>query len=127
MVAVQPQGCSKSSNFPLGGAGVGGEESTDLPCQAWLVERGRSRELRRCSTNSGFPLGESGGRWEALQCVGARADDMEPSTGLCTEMLWVAKEAFHNGNFELAAKIYGSQLAELLQPEQDLCLHQGTC
>uniref|UniRef100_A0A8C8S537 LON peptidase N-terminal domain and ring finger 2 n=1 Tax=Pelusios castaneus TaxID=367368 RepID=A0A8C8S537_9SAUR len=33
--------------------------------------------------------------------------------------------AFRGGNFELAAEIYGSQLAELPQPERGLCLRQG--
>uniref|UniRef100_A0A8C3XVS9 LON peptidase N-terminal domain and ring finger 2 n=1 Tax=Chelydra serpentina TaxID=8475 RepID=A0A8C3XVS9_CHESE len=37
----------------------------------------------------------------------------------------VAEEAFRGGNFELAAEIYGSQLAELPQPERGLCLRRG--
>uniref|UniRef100_A0A8C8S6A4 LON peptidase N-terminal domain and ring finger 2 n=1 Tax=Pelusios castaneus TaxID=367368 RepID=A0A8C8S6A4_9SAUR len=45
--------------------------------------------------------------------------------GPCAEMLQVAEEAFRGGNFELAAEIYGSQLAELPQPERGLCLRQG--
>ncbi|XP_074847715.1 LON peptidase N-terminal domain and RING finger protein 2 isoform X2 [Carettochelys insculpta] len=50
---------------------------------------------------------------------------MEPSSGPCAEMLQVAEEAFRGGNFELAAEIYGSQLAELPQPERGLCLRRG--
>ncbi|KAM9170401.1 LON peptidase N-terminal domain and RING finger protein 2 [Pangshura tecta] len=50
---------------------------------------------------------------------------MEPSPGPCSEMLQVAEEAFRGGNFELAAEIYGSQLAELPQPERGLCLRRG--
>uniref|UniRef100_A0A452HHJ7 LON peptidase N-terminal domain and ring finger 2 n=1 Tax=Gopherus agassizii TaxID=38772 RepID=A0A452HHJ7_9SAUR len=50
---------------------------------------------------------------------------MEPSPGPCAEMLQVAEEAFRGGNFELAAEIYGSQLAELPQPERGLCLRRG--
>uniref|UniRef100_A0A8C3TCD7 LON peptidase N-terminal domain and ring finger 2 n=1 Tax=Chelydra serpentina TaxID=8475 RepID=A0A8C3TCD7_CHESE len=45
--------------------------------------------------------------------------------GPCAEMLQVAEEAFRGGNFELAAEIYGSQLAELPQPERGLCLRRG--
>ncbi|CAM4393703.1 LON peptidase N-terminal domain and RING finger protein 2 [Lepidochelys kempii] len=48
-----------------------------------------------------------------------------PSPGPCAEMLQVAEEAFRGGNFELAAEIYGSQLAELPQPERGLCLRRG--
>ncbi|XP_067419660.1 LON peptidase N-terminal domain and RING finger protein 2 isoform X2 [Emydura macquarii macquarii] len=51
---------------------------------------------------------------------------MEPGPGgPCAEMLQVAEEAFRGGNFELAAEIYGSQLAELPQPERGLCLRRG--
>nr|XP_008165607.2 LOW QUALITY PROTEIN: LON peptidase N-terminal domain and RING finger protein 2 [Chrysemys picta bellii] len=50
---------------------------------------------------------------------------MELSPGPCAEMLQVAEEAFRGGNFELAAEIYGSQLAELPQPERGLCLRRG--
>uniref|UniRef100_A0A8C4YMA8 LON peptidase N-terminal domain and ring finger 2 n=1 Tax=Gopherus evgoodei TaxID=1825980 RepID=A0A8C4YMA8_9SAUR len=48
-----------------------------------------------------------------------------PDPGPCAEMLQVAEEAFRGGNFELAAEIYGSQLAELPQPERGLCLRRG--
>uniref|UniRef100_A0A8B9EML9 LON peptidase N-terminal domain and ring finger 2 n=1 Tax=Anser cygnoides TaxID=8845 RepID=A0A8B9EML9_ANSCY len=37
----------------------------------------------------------------------------------------VAEEAFRGGNFELAAEIYGSELAELPQPERGLCLRRA--
>ncbi|XP_044526367.1 LON peptidase N-terminal domain and RING finger protein 2 isoform X1 [Gracilinanus agilis] len=43
----------------------------------------------------------------------------------CPELLSVAEEAFRGGNYELAAEIYGSQLAELPQPERSLCLRRG--
>uniref|UniRef100_A0A7N4NI58 LON peptidase N-terminal domain and ring finger 2 n=1 Tax=Sarcophilus harrisii TaxID=9305 RepID=A0A7N4NI58_SARHA len=43
----------------------------------------------------------------------------------CPELLAVAEEAFRGGNYELAAEIYGSQLAELPQPERSLCLRRG--
>lgn len=45
--------------------------------------------------------------------------------GPCAEMLQVAEEAFRGGNFELAAEIYGSELAELPQPERGLCLRRA--
>uniref|UniRef100_A0A669QQN2 LON peptidase N-terminal domain and ring finger 2 n=1 Tax=Phasianus colchicus TaxID=9054 RepID=A0A669QQN2_PHACC len=47
------------------------------------------------------------------------------SGGPCAEMLQVAEEAFRGGNFELAAEIYGSELAELPQPERGLCLRRA--
>ncbi|XP_054060647.1 LON peptidase N-terminal domain and RING finger protein 2 isoform X3 [Rissa tridactyla] len=40
-------------------------------------------------------------------------------------MLQVAEEAFRGGNFELAAEIYGSELAGLPQPERGLCLRRA--
>ncbi|XP_056349121.1 LON peptidase N-terminal domain and RING finger protein 2 isoform X2 [Oenanthe melanoleuca] len=45
--------------------------------------------------------------------------------GPCAEMLQVAEEAFRGGNFELAAEIYGSELAGLPQPERGLCLRRA--
>ncbi|XP_043848803.1 LON peptidase N-terminal domain and RING finger protein 2 isoform X3 [Dromiciops gliroides] len=49
-----------------------------------------------------------------------------PDSGApCPELLAVAEEAFRGGNYELAAEIYGSQLAELPQPERSLCLRRG--
>ncbi|XP_064917396.1 LON peptidase N-terminal domain and RING finger protein 2 isoform X1 [Columba livia] len=47
------------------------------------------------------------------------------AAGPCAEMLQVAEEAFRGGNFELAAEIYGSELAELPQPERGLCLRRA--
>lgn len=47
------------------------------------------------------------------------------AAGPCSEMLQVAEEAFRGGNFELAAEIYGSELAELPQPERGLCLRRA--
>ncbi|XP_029113834.1 LON peptidase N-terminal domain and RING finger protein 2 [Scleropages formosus] len=47
------------------------------------------------------------------------------AAGLCPEMLEVAEEASRAGNFELAADIYGSQLAELQQPDRGLCLRRA--
>uniref|UniRef100_A0A452HHJ6 Uncharacterized protein n=2 Tax=Gopherus TaxID=38771 RepID=A0A452HHJ6_9SAUR len=72
---------------------------------------GRRRGRAAWSRGRGGPASEAGG--------------MEPSPGPCAEMLQVAEEAFRGGNFELAAEIYGSQLAELPQPERGLCLRRG--
>ncbi|KAL4609066.1 LON peptidase N-terminal domain and RING finger protein 2 [Arapaima gigas] len=47
------------------------------------------------------------------------------AAGLCPEMLEVAEEACRAGDFELAAEIYGSQLAELSQPDRGLCLRRA--
>lgn len=54
--------------------------------------------------------------------AGARA---AAAGGPCAEMLQVAEEAFRGGNFELAAEIYGSELAGLPQPERGLCLRRA--
>ncbi|XP_048834558.1 LON peptidase N-terminal domain and RING finger protein 2 isoform X2 [Brienomyrus brachyistius] len=45
--------------------------------------------------------------------------------GLCPEMLEVAEEACRAGDFDLAAEIYGSQLADLQQPDRGLCLRRA--
>ncbi|XP_067115418.1 LON peptidase N-terminal domain and RING finger protein 2-like [Osmerus mordax] len=47
------------------------------------------------------------------------------ATGLCTEMLEVAEEANRAGDFNLAAEIYSSQLADLQQPDRGLCLRKA--
>ena len=47
------------------------------------------------------------------------------ATGLCPEMLEVAEEASRAGDFDLAAEIYGSQLADLAQPDRGLCLRRA--
>ncbi|XP_030641782.1 LON peptidase N-terminal domain and RING finger protein 2 [Chanos chanos] len=47
------------------------------------------------------------------------------AVGLCQEMLEVAAHACRTGNFELAAEIYGSQLADLTQPDRGLCLRRA--
>ncbi|KAG9348885.1 hypothetical protein JZ751_029202 [Albula glossodonta] len=53
-------------------------------------------------------------------------DISNPSAaGLCPEMLEVAEEASRAGNFDLAAEIYGSQLADLSQPDRGLCLRRA--
>nr|XP_014345700.1 PREDICTED: LON peptidase N-terminal domain and RING finger protein 2 [Latimeria chalumnae] len=44
---------------------------------------------------------------------------------MCLEMMEVAEEAFRAENFELAAEIYGSQLAELPHPDRGLYLRRG--
>ncbi|KAG7467274.1 hypothetical protein MATL_G00151520 [Megalops atlanticus] len=51
--------------------------------------------------------------------------DISSSVGLCTEMLEVAEEACRAGDFDLAAEIYGSQLADLPQPDRGLCLRKA--
>ncbi|XP_026060060.1 LON peptidase N-terminal domain and RING finger protein 2-like isoform X4 [Carassius auratus] len=45
--------------------------------------------------------------------------------GLCAEMLGVADEACRAGDFDLAAEIYTSQLAELEHPDRGLCLRKA--
>ncbi|KAJ8247210.1 hypothetical protein GJAV_G00259990 [Gymnothorax javanicus] len=47
------------------------------------------------------------------------------ASGLCAEMLEVAEEASRAGDFGLAAEIYGSQLADLAQPDRGLCLRRA--
>ncbi|XP_059408367.1 LON peptidase N-terminal domain and RING finger protein 2 isoform X2 [Carassius carassius] len=47
------------------------------------------------------------------------------ATGLCAEMLGVADEACLAGDFELAADIYTSQLAELEHTDRGLCLRKA--
>ncbi|KAG7463621.1 hypothetical protein MATL_G00178560 [Megalops atlanticus] len=47
------------------------------------------------------------------------------AAGLCPEMLEVAEEACRAGDFDLAAEIYGSQLADLSQPDRGLCLRRA--
>ncbi|KAJ8283134.1 hypothetical protein COCON_G00056530 [Conger conger] len=47
------------------------------------------------------------------------------AAGLCPEMLEVAEEASRAGDFDLAAEIYGSQLADLAQPDRGLCLRRA--
>uniref|UniRef100_A0AAZ3R401 LON peptidase N-terminal domain and ring finger 2 n=1 Tax=Oncorhynchus tshawytscha TaxID=74940 RepID=A0AAZ3R401_ONCTS len=48
--------------------------------------------------------------------------DNTAAAGLSPEMLAVAREAFRAGDFNLLAEIYGSQLADLRQPDRSLCL-----
>lgn len=45
--------------------------------------------------------------------------------GLCAEMLEVADEACRAGDFDLAAEIYSSQLAELEHTDRGLCLRKA--
>lgn len=45
--------------------------------------------------------------------------------GLCPEMLEVAEEANRAGDFNLAAEIYSSQLADLQHPDRGLCLRKA--
>lgn len=45
--------------------------------------------------------------------------------GICPEMLEVAEEASRAGDFDLAVEIYGSQLADLQQPDRGLCLRKA--
>ncbi|XP_051752392.1 LON peptidase N-terminal domain and RING finger protein 2 isoform X2 [Ctenopharyngodon idella] len=45
--------------------------------------------------------------------------------GLCAEMLGVADEACRAGDFDLAAEIYSSQLAELEHTDRGLCLRKA--
>ncbi|XP_061142994.1 LON peptidase N-terminal domain and RING finger protein 2 [Syngnathus typhle] len=45
--------------------------------------------------------------------------------GICPEMLEVAGEAIRAGDFNLAAEIYSSQLADLQQPDRGLCLRKA--
>lgn len=45
--------------------------------------------------------------------------------GLCAEMLGVADEACRAGDFDLAADIYSSQLAELEHTDRGLCLRKA--
>lgn len=45
--------------------------------------------------------------------------------GLCAEMLGVADEACRAGDFDLAAEIYTSQLAELEHTDRGLCLRKA--
>ncbi|XP_035250088.1 LON peptidase N-terminal domain and RING finger protein 2-like [Anguilla anguilla] len=45
--------------------------------------------------------------------------------GLCPEMLEVAEEACRAGDFDLAAEIYASQLADVPQPDRGLCLRKA--
>lgn len=47
------------------------------------------------------------------------------ATGICPEMLEVAEEASRAGDFNLAAEIYSSQLADLQQPDRGLCLRKA--
>ncbi|KAG5851529.1 LON peptidase N-terminal domain and RING finger protein 2 [Anguilla rostrata] len=47
------------------------------------------------------------------------------AAGLCAEMLEVAEEASRAGDFDFAAEIYGSQLADLAQPDRGLCLRRA--
>ncbi|KAJ8332300.1 hypothetical protein SKAU_G00427260 [Synaphobranchus kaupii] len=47
------------------------------------------------------------------------------AAGLCAEMLEVAEEASRAGDYDLAAEIYGSQLADLTQPDRGLCLRRA--
>ncbi|KAJ8409877.1 hypothetical protein AAFF_G00209180 [Aldrovandia affinis] len=47
------------------------------------------------------------------------------AAGLCPEMLQVAEEACRAGDFDLAAEIYGSQLADLPQPDRGLYLRKA--
>uniref|UniRef100_A0A8C9YIB3 Si:ch1073-440b2.1 n=1 Tax=Sander lucioperca TaxID=283035 RepID=A0A8C9YIB3_SANLU len=49
------------------------------------------------------------------------------ATGICPEMLEVAEEANRAGDFNLAAEIYSSQLADLQQPDRGLCLRKADC
>lgn len=46
-------------------------------------------------------------------------------SGICPEMLEVAEEANRAGDFSLAVEIYGSQLADLQQPDRGLCLRKA--
>ncbi|XP_057709277.1 LON peptidase N-terminal domain and RING finger protein 2 [Corythoichthys intestinalis] len=45
--------------------------------------------------------------------------------GICPEMLEVAAEANRAGDYNLAAEIYSSQLADLQQPDRGLCLRKA--
>lgn len=47
------------------------------------------------------------------------------AAGICPEMLEVAEEACRAGDFNLAAEIYGSQLADLHQPDRGLWLRKA--
>uniref|UniRef100_A0A8C3AR58 LON peptidase N-terminal domain and ring finger 2 n=1 Tax=Cyclopterus lumpus TaxID=8103 RepID=A0A8C3AR58_CYCLU len=49
----------------------------------------------------------------------------QPAAGVSPEMLEVAEEATRAGDFNLAAEIYSSQLAELQQPDRGLCLRKA--
>lgn len=90
------------------GAGVGGAAGP-----AW------SRAARGRAAPRGMELGPG----PCALPAGAGAGS--GSGGPCAEMLQVAEEAFRGGNFELAAEIYGSELAELPQPERGLCLRRA--
>ncbi|KAJ8012966.1 hypothetical protein DPEC_G00048370 [Dallia pectoralis] len=47
------------------------------------------------------------------------------AAGICSEMLEVADEAIRAGDYNLAAEIYSSQLAELQCPDRGLCLRKA--
>ncbi|XP_045062398.1 LON peptidase N-terminal domain and RING finger protein 2-like [Coregonus clupeaformis] len=47
------------------------------------------------------------------------------AAGICPEMLEVAEEANRAGDYDLAAEIYSSQLADLQQPDRGLCLRKA--
>lgn len=47
------------------------------------------------------------------------------AAGICPEMLEVAEEASRAGDFDLAAEIYSSQLADLQHPDRGLCLRKA--
>ncbi|TDH06605.1 hypothetical protein EPR50_G00115120 [Perca flavescens] len=49
------------------------------------------------------------------------------AAGICPEMLEVAEEANRAGDFNLAAEIHSSQLADLQQPDRGLCLRKADC
>ncbi|XP_034741264.1 LON peptidase N-terminal domain and RING finger protein 2-like [Etheostoma cragini] len=49
------------------------------------------------------------------------------AVGICPEMLEVAEEANRAGDFNLAAEIYSSQLADLQQTDRGLCLRKADC
>lgn len=68
------------------------------------------------------PAGSGSGSGAMAAAAAAAAG---AAAGPCSEMLQVAEEAFRSGNFELAAEIYGSELAELPQPERGLCLRRA--
>lgn len=53
------------------------------------------------------------------------SDPTVAAVGVCPEMLEVAEEACRAGDFDLAAEIYGSQLADLRQPDRGLCLRKA--
>ncbi|XP_014029315.2 LON peptidase N-terminal domain and RING finger protein 2 [Salmo salar] len=47
------------------------------------------------------------------------------AAGICPEMLEVAEEANRAGDYDLAAEIYSSQLADLQHPDRGLCLRKA--